>query len=94
MKKNLQHYPTKYNHYHLELRDPGGYILLETDIPFTSRAQLKSTCAAWAKVWNAHSLLVWRGQRVVGYTKRTVSSDHDYRWELKYGPILKAAHQY
>jgi len=88
MTKNLRHYPTKYNHYHLELRDERGFMLLETDIPFTQSKQLRDTCKAWATIRNAHSLLMWRGQRAVGYV------NYNCHWELEYGPILKAAHQY
>lgn len=77
----------KLNHYHLKLTDPSGYILLETNIPFTKPAELKNTCKQWITIKNAHGLEIWSGARYQQYYKQVVGSNHNFRWE-KRGPVL------
>ena len=77
----------KLNHYHLELTDPSGFILLEADVPFTALEELLRTCKQWATIKNAHGLGIWRGARYQFYHKQLLDSNQHFRWE-KQGPVI------
>jgi len=77
----------KLNHYHLVLKNPSNFILMEADIPFTRQKELRKTVATWAGIKNAHLLEIYRGRRYQTYIKQVVSSNQDFRWE-KRGPVL------
>lgn len=69
------------NKYHVEVSDPYGRIIMETDVPFTEHDELVKTCNELAYLWNAHWLSVWRGRLVMSYRKKLINSNHEYRWE-------------
>lgn len=75
------------NHYHMILKNPSGYIMLEADVPFTRPAELQKICKQWATIKNAHELEIWRGARYQHYFKQVIGSNHEFRWE-KRGPVL------
>lgn len=81
----------KLNHYHLQLMDPSGYILLETDIMYNDQQNIQRTMKYWASIKNAHELIIFRGVYYQHYFKKVIGNNHEFTWERR-GPVLQSGY--